>query len=199
MPCGSKAQRIFSLHHGNPGSRSLERRCILWLCRKKRRRRQGRRDAFLFACAALPSRSYLSLKAALSSPFRGVRRLKDAKKTPSDGGAAGQTVKTLRRVRKGRILSNFQTYPAARTMRGRHFAAKNPISRAKAGEGGTRRGACIPVRQRNKTFFDKRGAAAAERAAHRRCLQSPVNHMILRRRIFERASSGRFRARGLPL
>ena len=136
MPCGSKAQRIFSLHHGNPGEQKSGAPPHFMALPQEEAQKAGKALHISFACAALPSRSYLSLKAALSSPFRGVRRLKDAKKTPSDGGAAGQTVKTLRRVRKGRILSNFQTYPAACTMRGRHFAAKNPISRAKTGEGG---------------------------------------------------------------
>ena len=49
--------------------------------------------------------------------------------------------KNLRRTRKGRILSNLQTYQAACRMGTRQlFAAKRLISRAKTGEGGMRRG-----------------------------------------------------------
>ena len=71
------------------------------------------------------------------------------------GGQWPRLSKTLRRARKDRTLSNFQTYPAACTMgAGQHFA-KNVISRAKTGEGVMRRGACILVHQLNKTVFDK--------------------------------------------
>lgn len=71
------------------------------------------------------------------------------------GGQWPRLSKTLRRARKGRTLSNFQTYPAACTMgAGQHFA-KNVISRAKTGEGVMRRGACILVHQLIETFFDK--------------------------------------------
>lgn len=93
MPCGNKAQRIFSLHHGNPGKQKSGAPPHFMALPQEETQKAGKALHISFACAALPSRAKLSVKAALSSPFRGVRRLKDAKKTPSDGGAAGQTVK----------------------------------------------------------------------------------------------------------
>lgn len=136
MPCGSKAQRIFSLHHGNPGEQKSGAPPHFMALPQEEAQKAGKARCISFrlrgiAFSLLPFPEGRALFA-----FQGSAALERRKKTPSDGGAAGQTVKILRRVRKGRILSNFQTYPAACTMRGRHFAAKNPISRAKTGEGG---------------------------------------------------------------
>ena len=48
----------------------------------------------------------------------------------------------------------FSTVPGVYSEAERLFAAENPVSRAKTGEG-ARRGACIPVRRLVKTFSDK--------------------------------------------
>ncbi len=122
------------------------------------RNKSNQPSRFVKTCGA-PSET-LAIKTESGLLFEGQRMNTTDRRAPKrDGGL--RLSKNLRRTRKGRTLSNFRQQRVR--WNGTTFAAENPVSRAKTGEGGMRPGACIPVHQLIKTFFDKQRPPRSEK------------------------------------
>ncbi len=152
MPCGSKAQRIFSLHHGNPGEQKSGAPPHFMALPQEEAQKAGKARCISFrlrgiAFSLLPFPEGRALFA-----FQGSAALERRKKNAVRWRGGGADCQNPSASSEGSNPLKFSNVPGGVYDAGTTFCSKKSHFQSENWRG---RGACIPVHRLSRSLFDK--------------------------------------------